>query len=123
MDLHAPEDEDPDFVIEGKKVDCFKLIKKSIKCANYRVVAIPRISGSVYGDLHIDADYRPTNFPATAILIDTLVNTALNIEDDEDKHKYTNGWNMMRLDDKISNFAVNSTIPFYYVALLEIFIE
>ena len=55
--------------------------------------------------------------------IDTLVNTALNIEDDEDNHKYTNGWDMMRLDDKISNFAVNSTIPFDDVALLGVFSE
>ena len=28
---------------------------------------------------------------------------------------------MMRLDDKIGNFAVNSTITFYGVALLDIF--
>ena len=53
----------------------------------------------------------------------TLVNTALNIEDDEDEHKYTNGWDMMRLDDKIGDFAVNSTMPFNDVALLEVFSE
>ena len=29
----------------------------------------------------------------------------------------------MRLDDKIGDFAVNSTIPFDDVALLEVFIE
>ena len=38
--------------------------------------------------------------------IDVLVLT-LNIEDNEDEHNYINGWNMMRLDDKIGNFAVN----------------
>ena len=123
MDLRVPEDEDPNFLIEVKKVDCFKLIKKSIKCANNRVAAIPGISGSVDGDLHIDDDYCPTNVPATSIPIDTLVNTALNIEDDEDEHKYTNGWDMMRLDDKIGDFAVNSTTTFDDVALLEIFSE
>ena len=55
--------------------------------------------------------------------IDTLVNTALNIEDDEDNHKYTNGWDMLRLDDKIGNFAVNSTISFDDLSLLEFFSE
>ena len=30
---------------------------------------------------------------------------------------------MMRLDDKICDFAVNSTIPFDHVALLEVFSE
>ena len=123
MDLSVPEDEDPDFVIEVKKVDCFKLIKKSIKCANDRVAAIPIISGSGDGDLHINADYRPTNVPATAIPINTLVKTALNIEYDEDEHKYTNSWDMMRLDEKIGDFAVNSTMPFDDVAILEVFIE
>ena len=63
MDPRVPEDEYPDLVIEVKKVDCFKLIKKSINCANNRVAAIPGISGSVDGDLHIDADYRPSNAP------------------------------------------------------------
>ena len=123
MDLRVPKDKDPNFLIQVKKVDCFKLIKKLIICANYRVAAIPGISGSVNGDLHINYEYRPTSVPATAIPIDTLVNTALNIEDDEDEHKYTNGWYMMRLDDKIDNFAVNSTMPFVDVDLLEVFSE
>ena len=30
---------------------------------------------------------------------------------------------MIRLDDKIGNFTVNSTIPFDYVDLLEVFSE
>ena len=81
MDLRVPEDEDPDFVNGSKKVYCFKLINKSIKCANDCVAAIPVISGSFNGDLHIDADYRPTNVPATAIPIDTLVKASINIED------------------------------------------
>ena len=53
----------------------------------------------------------------------TLFNTALNIEYDEDNHNYTNGWDMMRLNEKIGNFAVNSTIPFNDVDLLEVFSE
>ena len=53
------------------------------------------------------ADYCLTNVSATYIPIDTLVNTALNIEDYEYEHKYTNGWDMMRLDDKIVKFVVN----------------
>ena len=69
----------------------------------------------------IDAYYRPTNDPVTAIPIDTFVNTALNIEDDEDERKYTSGWDMMRLDEKTVDFAVNSTIPFDAVDLLEVF--
>ena len=36
----------------------------------------------------------------------------LNIEDDEDNHKYTNGWDMMRPDEKIGDFKVNSTYAF-----------
>ena len=60
MDLRVPENEDLDFGIEVKKVDCFKPIKKSIKCANYHVATIPGISGSVDWDLHIDDYYRPT---------------------------------------------------------------
>ena len=123
MDMCLPDDKYSIFLIEVKKVDCFKLIKKSIKCANNRVAAIPGISGSVDGDLHIDDDYCPTNVPATSIPIDTLVNTALNIEDDKDEHKYTNGWDKMRLDDKIGKFAVNPTIHFDDVALLEVFSE
>ena len=59
MDLRVPKDEDPDFVTEVKKVDCFKLIKNPIKCANNCVAAIPGISGSFDGDLHIDAEYSP----------------------------------------------------------------
>ena len=55
MDLRIPEDEHPNFVIGIKKVDCFKLIKKSIKCANDRVAAVPGIYGSVDGNLQIDA--------------------------------------------------------------------
>ena len=97
MDMRVPEDEDTNIVIEVKKVDCFKLIKKSIKCAKNHVAAIPGIFGSVDGDLHIYADYCPTNVPATSIPIDTLVNTALNTEDDEDEHKYTNGWDIIFL--------------------------
>ena len=88
-DLRVPEDEDTAFVIEVKKVDCFKLIKK-IKCANNCVAAIPGISGSVNGDLHIDAEYLPSSVPEIDIKMDTLVNTALNTEDDEDEHKRTN---------------------------------
>ena len=76
----------------------------------------------MYG-IHIDAYYCPTNVPETAIPIYTLVNTALNIVDGEDEHKYNNGWYIMRLDDKIGDFAVNSTMPFDDVALLEVFIE
>ena len=79
MDLRSPEYKYPDIAIEGKKVDCFKLIKKPIKCANYRVAAITSISGSVNWDLHINADYLPINVPAIDIPIYTLVNTALNI--------------------------------------------
>ena len=78
MDLHVPENEDPDSVIEIKRL-IFKLIKKSIKCANNFVAAIPGISSSVGEDLHIDANYRPTNFQETGIPIDTLVNNSLNI--------------------------------------------
>ena len=80
----------------------FQAHKKSIKCSNDRVAAIPGISGSVNGGLHIDSSYHPTNFPVTIIEIDTLVNTALNIEDDEDEHKYTSGWDMLRLDEKLA---------------------
>ena len=101
----------------------FQAHKKPIKCANNCVAAIPGISGSVNGDLHIDAEYLPSSVPEIDIKMDTLVNTALNTEDDEDEHKHTNGWDMMRLDDKIGNFAVNSTIPFGDLALLELFIE
>ena len=122
MDLQFPEYEDPNFVIEVKNVD-FSSLKKSIKCANDHVADIPGISGSVNGDLHIDAEYRPTNVLATYIPIDTLVNTDLNIEDEEEELKYTNGWDMMRLDDKIGDFAVNSTMPFDDVDLLEVFSE
>ena len=99
----------------------FQAHKKSIKCASNHVASITDISGSVDGNLHIDTDYRPTNFQATDIPIDTLVNTDLNIEDDEDYHKYTNGWDMIRLDEKIGDFTVNSTIPFDDVALHEVF--
>ena len=91
MDLRVPEDEDPNFLIEVKKVDCFKLIKKLIKWANNCVAAIPSISGSANWDLHIDSDYRPINVPETDIPIDTLVNTSLNIEDDEEEHRHTKG--------------------------------
>ena len=56
MDMRVTEDEDPDSLIKVKKVDCYKLIKKSIKCAIDSVAAIPVISGSVNGYLHIDAD-------------------------------------------------------------------
>ena len=105
--MRVPEGKYTDFLIEVKKFDCFKIIKKSIKCANDRVVAIPCISGSVNGDLRIYYDYLPTKVPATDIPIYTLFNTVLNIEDYEDKHKYTNSWYMMRLEDKIGDFAVN----------------
>ena len=98
----------------------FQAHKKSIKCANDCVAAIPGISGLAKGDLHINADYCPTKLTATDIPIDTLVNAALNIEDDEDDHKYTNGWDMMRLDEKIGDFAVNSTMPLDDAALLEV---
>ena len=64
------------------------ILLKKIKCANDRVSAITDISSTVDGDPHIDADYQPTNVPATAIPIENIVNTALNIEDDEDKHKH-----------------------------------
>ena len=101
----------------------FQAHKKIIKCANDCVAAISGIYGSVDGNLHINSDYRPTNVPSTFIPIDTFVDTALNIEGDEDEHRYTNVWDMMRLDDKIGNFAVNSTIPFGDLALLELFIE
>ena len=74
-------------------------------------------------DLHIYADYRPTNVPSTSIPIDTIFNPDFNVEDDEDDHKYTNGWYMMRLDEKMGNFVVNSNIPFDDVARLEVFIE
>ena len=40
MDLSVPEDKYPDFIIEVKKVECFTLIKKSIRCANNGVAAI-----------------------------------------------------------------------------------
>ena len=63
MDLRVPEDEDTDFVIKSKKVDCFKLIKKKIKCATNHIAAITGIYGSVDGDLHIDYDYLPNNVP------------------------------------------------------------
>ena len=56
MDLRFLEDKYLDFVIKVKKVDCFKLIKTSINCANNRVAAIPGISGSVDDNLHIDDD-------------------------------------------------------------------
>ena len=101
----------------------FQAHKKPIKWANDRVAAIPGVSGSVDGDLHIDDDYRPTNALSTSIPIETLVNTALNIEYDGDEHKYTNIWDVMRLDDKIGDFAVNSTMPFDDVDLLEVFSE
>ena len=119
MYLRLPE-EDP-FLIKVKKVDCFKLIKQLIKCANDRVATVFGISGSVDGYLHIDTDYRPTKVPETAIPVDTLFNIALNIEDDKDEHKYTSVWDMIRLDEKIVNFSVNSTINFDGVALLEVF--
>ena len=121
MDLSVPADEDPNFVIEVKKVDCFKLIKNPIKCDNYRVAAITGIYGSLNREIHINADYLPTNYLATSTPMDTILNNALNIEDYEDEEKYTNGWDMMRLDDKIDNFAVNSTIHFDDVSLLEVF--
>ena len=85
----------------------FQSHKKSIKCANDRVADIPGISGSVDGDLNINADCPPTRAPSTAIPIDTIVNTTLIIEDDEDEHKYTNVWDMMRPYEKIGDFAVN----------------
>ena len=107
MYIRVPEDEDPNFLMEVKKCWFFKLVKKLIKCANDRVATIPGIYGSVYGDFHINADYLPTKVPATDMPIDTLFNTALNIEDDEEEHKYTNDWNIMRLDDKICDFAAN----------------
>ena len=72
MDLSVPEDKYPDFIIEVKKVECFTLIKKSIRCANNGVAAILSIYSPVDRDLHIDAEYRPTNVPATAIPIDTI---------------------------------------------------
>ena len=56
MDLRVPEDKDSNFLIEVKKFDCFKLIKKLIKCANNHLAAISVIYGSVNGDLYIDAD-------------------------------------------------------------------
>ena len=95
----------------------------ALPCPAFFALSLSFISGSVDGDLHIDADYRPTNVPATDIPINTIVNTALNIEDDEDEHKYTNGWDMIRLDYKIGNFVVNSTMPFDDVTLLEVFSE
>ena len=94
---------------------------KKIKFFNDCVASFPGISSIFNGYIRIDADYRPTNAPATAIPIDTLVNTALNIEDDEDEHKYTSGLDMMRLDEKIGDFEVNSTMPFDDLALLEVF--
>ena len=45
------------------------------------------------------------------------------MEYSEDKHKYTNGWDMMSLDEKIINFAVNSNMDFNDVDLLEVFSE
>ena len=82
MDLCFPDDKDSIFLIEVKKVDCFKLIKKSIKCANDRVAATPGIFGSVNGDLNIVADCLTSNTPSISIPFDTLVNTSLNTEDD-----------------------------------------
>ena len=101
----------------------FQSYLKTIKHANDCVAAIPGISGSVDGDLHINDDYYPTNVPSTSIKIDTLVNNALNIEDGENEQKYTNGWDMMRLDEQIGDFPVISTMPFDDVALLEVFTE
>ena len=56
MDLRVSEDKYTNFLIKLLKVDCFNIIKKPIKCANDCVSAIPGISVSVEGDLHIDAD-------------------------------------------------------------------
>ena len=65
----------------------------------------------------------PPTSQKKSIPIGALVNTALNIEDDEDENKYTSGWDMMRLDEKIGDFAVNSTMTFDDMDLLEIFSE
>ena len=75
------------------------------------------------GELHINADYRPTNVPLKSTPIDTLINTVLNIEDDKNKHKYTNVWGMILLDENTGDFVVNSIMPFDDVDLLEVFIE
>ena len=56
-------------------------------------------------------------------IIPTPVNTSHKIEVDEGEHKYTNGWYMMCLDEKIGNFAVNSTITFNVVDLIGVFSE
>ena len=55
----------------------------------------------------------PPNVPATAIPIDSLVNTALNIEYDEYDHKYIKWLDMMRLDDIIGDFADQFNYSFW----------
>ena len=57
--------------------------------------------------LHINDDCPPTSAPSTSIPIDTIVNNTLIIEDDDDEHKYTNFWDMMRPYEKIGDFRVN----------------
>ena len=56
MDMHVPEDEYPEFVIQVKKGWLFQAHKKPIKRANNRVATILDISGSVDWDLHINTD-------------------------------------------------------------------
>ena len=58
--------------------NCGGLVRHaSIKCANIRVEAIPGISGKVEDGLEVDDAYERVQVDATAVPIDTLVNTAL----------------------------------------------
>ena len=123
MDMRVPEYKDSKIKLKWKRLIVSISYKKSFNFANNCVAAIRIIYGSVYWYHYIYAYYNPTNVQAIAIPIDNLFVTALNIEGYEDTHKYTNDWHMLHLDDKIGNFAVNSTINFDDVDLLEVFIE
>ena len=78
MEPRTPEGEDPDIVELLDECNCGGLVRHaSIKCANIRVEAIPGISGKVEDGLEVDDAYERVQVDATAVPIDTLVNTAL----------------------------------------------
>mmetsp|Transcript_21520 Transcript_21520/g.44287 ORF Transcript_21520/g.44287 Transcript_21520/m.44287 type:complete len:705 (+) Transcript_21520:260-2374(+) len=123
--LRTPEDEDPDLVEEIKPADCGALVRHAIKCANDRVAKIPGLSGAVDGELLVDPEYRRVEVAATDIPIDTLVNTALAVEDFDDEDGDGDGGDdesdLMDLGGEIGDFEVDDTSTMDDVALLEVF--
>ena len=88
------------------------------------MASIPGISGAVEGELIVDPEYRRKEVAATEIPIDTVVNTALALEDfdDESNDGERDGLSeSMDLTDDIGDFEVDDTSTIDDVALLEVF--